>query len=431
MRILQSMLTALVSAPTRIGVLSWLQDKGIDDTPEGLAGAVLSATGEVSSLVYAARLLDQIEGMDEVQLEALVDHLAATYDLDTAALTRAANAYGEDPDARGLAGIASLAEPRWVELFRRLNATDGGTVRLVGLRRRILAMERGNAAAARLDGGLKSLLRMWFNPGFLILQPIDWSTPANILEKIIAYEAVHAISSWDDLRARLAPEDRRCFAFFHPSMPEEPLIFVEVALTDETPGQIAPILRIDRETIPGDSASTAVFYSISNCQSGLAGISFGNFLIKRVAQELKQEFPDLKRFVTLSPVPGLMRWLRVREPELASTFLAGDDAFWNEEAVDSEREFKAAVLRYFVESDREDRLPNDPVARFHLGNGASLEQLNFAADLSEKGISQAGGLMVNYLYDLEGVEANHEAFHETKQVPMSATLRQLQRSLKS
>ncbi|MGB0518833.1 MAG: malonyl-CoA decarboxylase N-terminal domain-containing protein, partial [Candidatus Puniceispirillaceae bacterium] len=176
MRILQSMLTALVSAPTRIGVLSWLSDKGIDDTPEGLASAVLSATGEVSSLVYAARLLDRIEGLDEAQLEALIDHLAATYDLDTAALTAAANAYDEHPDARGLAGIASLAEPRWVELFRRLNATDGGTVRLVKLRQRILAMGRGNAAAARLDGGLKSLLRMWFNPGFLILQPIDWST---------------------------------------------------------------------------------------------------------------------------------------------------------------------------------------------------------------------------------------------------------------
>ena len=256
MRILQSMLTALVSAPTRIGVLAWLQDKGIDDTPEDLVDAVLSATGEVSSLVYAARLLDRIEGMDEAQLEALVDHLAATYDLDTAALTRAANAYGEDPDARGLAGIASLAEPRWVELFRRLNATDGGTVRLVRLRRRILAMERGNAAAARLDGGLKSLLRMWFNPGFLILQPIDWSTPANILEKIIAYEAVHAISSWDDLRARLAPEDRRCFAFFHPSMPEEPLIFVEVALTADIPRAIEPVLQIDREAMPAHEAGT-------------------------------------------------------------------------------------------------------------------------------------------------------------------------------
>ena len=431
MRILQNMLTALVSAPNRMRALGWGQPANLAKDPQSAVEAVLSATGQVSSLVYAGTLLDQIEAMDDEALQHLLTHIAVNHDVDASALADAAALYARKADAPGLTRLTKLAEPRWMELFRRLNATDGGTVRLVRLRQRILKLTSTVPDAARIDSGLQSLLRMWFNPGFLILQPIDWSTPANILEKIIAYEAVHEISSWEDLRARLAPEDRRCFAFFHPSMPEEPLIFVEVALTDETPGQIAPILQIDRETISGDSASTAVFYSISNCQSGLAGISFGNFLIKRVAQELKQEFPDLKRFVTLSPVPGLMRWLRVREPELASTFLAGDDAFWNEEAVDSEREFKAAALRYFLESDREDRLPNDPVARFHLGNGASLEQLNFAADLSEKGISQAGGLMVNYLYDLEGVEANHEAFHETKQVPMSAALRQLQRSLKS
>ena len=431
MRILQNMLTALVSAPNRMRALGWGQPANLAKDPQSAVEAVLSATGQVSSLVYAGTLLDQIEAMDDEALQHLLTHIAVNHDVDASALADAAAIYARKADAPGLTRLTKLAEPRWMELFRRLNATDGGTVRLVRLRQRILKLTSTLPDAARIDGGLQSLLRMWFNPGFLILQPIDWSTPANILEKIIAYEAVHEIFSWEDLRARLAPEDRRCFAFFHPSMPEEPLIFVEVALTDETPGQIVPILRIDRETIPGDSASTAVFYSISNCQSGLAGISFGNFLIKRVAQELKQEFPELKRFVTLSPVPGLMRWLRVREPELASTFLAGDDAFWNEEAVDSEREFKAAALRYFLESDREDRLPNDPVARFHLGNGASLEQLNFAADLSEKGISQAGGLMVNYLYDLAVVEANHEAFHETKQVPMSAALRQLQRSLKS
>ena len=431
MRILQNMLTALVSAPNRMRALGWGQPANLAKDPQSAVEAVLSATGQVSSLVYAGTLLDQIEAMDDEALQHLLTHIAVNHDVDASALADAAALYARKADAPGLTQLTKLAEPRWMELFRRLNATDGGTVRLVRLRQRILKLTSTLPDAARIDSGLQSLLRMWFNPGFLILQPIDWSTPANILEKIIAYEAVHEISSWEDLRARLAPEDRRCFAFFHPSMPEEPLIFVEVALTDETPGQIAPILRIDRETISGDSASTAVFYSISNCQSGLAGISFGNFLIKRVAQELKQEFPELKRFVTLSPVPGLMRWLRVREPELASTFLAGDDAFWNEEAVDSEREFKAAALRYFLESDREDRLPNDPVARFHLGNGASLEQLNFGADLSEKGISQAGGLMVNYLYDLAVVEANHEAFHETKQVPMSAALRQLQRSLKS
>ena len=431
MRILQNMLTALVSAPNRMRALGWGQPANLAKDPQSAVEAVLSATGQVSSLVYAGTLLDQVEAMDDEALQHLLTHIAVNHDVDASALADAAALYARKADAPGLTRLTKLAEPRWMELFRRLNATDGGTVRLVRLRQRVLKLTSTLPDAARIDSGLQSLLRMWFNPGFLILQPIDWSTPANILEKIIAYEAVHEISSWEDLRARLAPEDRRCFAFFHPSMPEEPLIFVEVALTDETPGQIAPILRIDRETISGDSASTAVFYSISNCQSGLAGISFGNFLIKRVAQELKREFPELKRFVTLSPVPGLMRWLRVREPELASTFLAGDDAFWNEEAVDSEREFKAAALRYFLESDREDRLPNDPVARFHLGNGASLEQLNFGADLSEKGISQAGGLMVNYLYDLAVVEANHEAFHETKQVPMSAALRQLQRSLKS
>ena len=316
-----------------------------------------------------------------------------------------------------------------MELFRRLNATDGGTVRLVRLRQRILAMVRGNPKAARLDSGLNSLLRMWFNPGFLILQPIDWSTPANILEKIITYEAVHAISSWDDLRARLAPEDRRCFAFFHPSMPEEPLIFVEVALTADIPRAIEPVLQIDREAMPAHEAGTAVFYSISNCQAGLAGISFGNFLIKRVAQELKQEFPELKRFVTLSPVPGLMKWLADAEPDLADRIAGADAGFWNGEAATLEKPFLAAALRYFTSSDRADGWPNDPVARFHLGNGAILEQLNFGADRSDKGMAQSGSLMVNYLYDLNVVEANHEAFHETKAAPLSSALKQLQKSL--
>ena len=429
MRILQSMLTALVSAPTRIGVLGWLQDREFDDAPEALVEAVLSATGEVSSLVCAGRLLDQIETMDDSALADLVAHLAESHDLDTAALSAAAAAYGGNPDPKGLADIARLAEPRWVELFRRLNATDGGTVRLVRLRQRVLDMGRKNISAARLDGGLQSLLRMWFNPGFLILQPIDWSTPANILEKIIAYEAVHAISSWDDLRARLAPEDRRCFAFFHPLMPEEPLIFVEVALTEEIPRAIEPVLQIERKALAAHQASTAVFYSISNCQPGLAGISFGNFLIKRVAQELKQEFPELKRFVTLSPVPGLMKWLRGAQPDLAARFDGADAGFWNGEAADQEKPFLAAAMRYFTRSDRPDGWPNDPVARFHLGNGAVLEQLNYGGDRSGKGMAQSGGLMVNYLYDLKVVESNHEAFHETKAVPLSSALRQLQKSV--
>ena len=425
MRILQSMLTALVNAPVRMAALGWRQPAGIDNDPEAAIDAVLSATGEVSSLVYARSLLDQIEAMDDGALATLMAHVAARFDLNGDQLARAAAAYATKPDAAKLAGIAATAEPRWMELFRRLNATDGGTVRLVRLRERMLRMAGPSPDAGRLDSGLKSLLRMWFNPGFLILQPIDWSTPANILEKIIAYEAVHAISSWDDLRARLAPEDRRCFAFFHPSMPEEPLIFVEVALTGAIPRDIDSVLEIDREALSAESASTAVFYSISNCQAGLAGISFGNFLIKRVAQELKQEFPELKRFVTLSPVPGLMRWLRKANPDLAAVFDAADAGFWNGDAAQHEAAFLAAAIRYFTEPEREDGWPNDPVARFHLGNGAILEQLNFGADRSPKGMRQAGGLMVNYLYDLDVVEANHETFHETRAVPLSPALRRL------
>jgi malonyl-CoA decarboxylase len=425
MRILQSMLTALVNAPVRMAALGWRQPPGIDTDPEAAVNAVLSATGEVSSLVYASTLLDQIEAMEDSELAALMTHIATRFDLNGDQLARAAAAYATSPDATKLAGIAAISEPRWMELFRRLNATDGGTVRLVRLRERLLRLRRETPDAARLDSGLKSLLRMWFNPGFLILQPIDWSTPANILEKIIAYEAVHAISSWDDLRARLAPEDRRCFAFFHPCMPEEPLIFVEVALTEAIPRDIDSVLEIDREALPAENVSTAVFYSISNCQAGLAGISFGNFLIKRVAQELKQEFPALNRFVTLSPVPGLMRWLRDNTPYLAVAFDNADAGFWNGEAAQHEAAFLAAAIRYFTEPDREDGWPNDPVARFHLGNGAILEQVNFGADRSAKGMKQSGGLMVNYLYDLDVVESNHETFHETRAVPLSAALRRL------
>jgi malonyl-CoA decarboxylase len=425
MRILQSMLTALVNAPVRMAALGWRQPPGIDTDPEAAVNAVLSATGEVSSLVYASTLLDQIEAMEDSELAALMTHIATRFDLNGDQLARAAAAYATSPDATKLAGIAAISEPRWMELFRRLNATDGGTVRLVRLRKRLLRLRRETPDAARLDSGLKSLLRMWFNPGFLILQPIDWSTPANILEKIIAYEAVHAISSWDDLRARLAPEDRRCFAFFHPCMPEEPLIFVEVALTEAIPRDIDSVLEIDREALPAENVSTAVFYSISNCQAGLAGISFGNFLIKRVAQELKQEFPALNRFVTLSPVPGLMRWLRDNTPDLAVAFDNADAGFWNGEAAQHEAAFLAAAIRYFTEPDREDGWPNDPVARFHLGNGAILEQVNFGADRSAKGMKQSGGLMVNYLYDLDVVESNHETFHETRAVPLSAALRRL------
>jgi malonyl-CoA decarboxylase len=431
MRFLQSMLTALVSTPLRITGLGMrgVPDGGSD--AESALDAVMSANGEVSSLIYAERFLGHVEALDADALSKLVRHIATTYDIDSPALANAARDYGTTPDAKSLSQIANLAEPQWQELFRRLNAAKNGTVRLVRLRQRLLALSGNDNDIARIESGLAALLRAWFNPGFLVLHPIDWSTPASVLEKIIAYEAVHEITSWDALRARLAPEDRRCFAFFHPRMPEEPLIFVEVALTDTIPGNIADVLQIDRQITSKDTASTAVFYSISNCQAGLAGISFGNFLIKRVAQELQLEHPQLTTFVTLSPVPGLMRWMRREMPDLAEQFAADGRPDWPADADALEPAFTAAALRYFTRSDRPDGWPNDPVARFHLGNGAILEQINYGADKSPKGMAQSAALMVNYRYNLDVVEANHEAFHETKTVLLSPALKTLKKSTKT
>ena len=428
MRLFQDMLSNLVRGTMSLSALGRKHVSDLSSEPEKAMQAVLMATGEVSSLVYAENLLTIMEDLDDDGFATLFTTVLSGHDIDAEALTKAAKDYTIQPSDAGLKAIANIAEPGWIELFRRLNATTNGTVRLVRLRERLLKLIRQKPEVARIDVGLVGLLRNWFNPGFLVLEPIDWSTPANILEKIIAYEAVHEITSWDDLRARLAPEDRRCFAFFHPAMPDEPLIFVEVALTTEIPRRIDDVLALQRDASKANRATTAVFYSISNCQNGLAGISFGNFLIKRVARHLRSELPNLTRFVTLSPVPGLMKWLAVNHPDINKIFAGADRAFWQQEASEHETDFIRAALQYLTKSDRADGLPNDPVARFHLGNGAFLEQLNFGGDRSAKGVAQAGGLMVNYLYDLNVVEKNHEEFNKTKTVPVSPAVRALMKA---
>jgi malonyl-CoA decarboxylase len=288
-----------------------------------------------------------------------------------------------------------------------------GTVRLVKLRERIRSLEKGNPNLAFFDIALLDLFKHWFNPSFLVLKRIDWSTPASILEKIIAYEAVHEINSWSDLRARLEPEDRRCFAFFHPLIPNEPLIFVEVALTDDMPKTISEVIGIDRSITLHEDINTAVFYSNSSCEDGLSGISFGNFLIKEVAHKLKRNNEALKKFVTISPVPNLTKWLKGKSID---------------EDIDGDRLLKQALI-YLTDSDREDEFPNDPVARFHLGNGANLERVNLDADLSLKGIHQSKGIMVNYLYNLDSLERNHELFFKTKIVQQSDSIKSLRKKL--
>jgi len=344
------------------------KDFGIlhDDIDKALE-SVMSKSGEISSLVFAEHLSRLIENLDDKEFIEFFESLHSNYDIDIEALSQASNQYSEIKTQENLELIFQASEPRWVELFKRLNTISEGH---------------------------------WFNPSFLVLESIDWTTPANILEKIIAYEAVHEINSWDDLRARLAPDDRRCFAFFHPLMPNEPLIFVEVALSNKIPNTINEIIALDRSVTLDLDINTAVFYSISNCQEGLSGISFGNFLIKQVAHKLKQENDKLEKFVTLSPAPGFVRWLNDKSIDEGE----------NEEIL-----LKQALI-YLTSSDRKDELPNDPVAKFHLGNGAILERINLNADLSSKGLNQSKGVMVNYLYNLETLEENHELFFKTKEV---------------
>jgi len=417
MRFFNDILSSLMDGGLRLPLFSRGQAGALGDNPEAVLNAVIAAEGEISSLVHGTHLLDIFENLPEEKREAFF-HLLLSLDLDPDALAEATSAYRSSPTAAHLEKISQTAEPGWQEVFRRLNATPGGTVRLVRMRQELLTLAKKTPALKRLDAGLKQLMRGWFNPGFLVLKPVTWESPASILEKIIAYEAVHEITSWDDLRARLAPQDRRCFAFFHPSMPDEPLIFVEVALTTDTPDTIRSVLAGERDIIDEHSANTAVFYSISNCQRGLEGISFGNFLIKRVARDLKRDLPGLRTFVTLSPVPGFRSWLEKHDPELFA--LSADKSLIGE---DTDDKILNAAARYFLTSDRPDGRPNDPVARFHLGNGAILDRLNARGDLSDKAIRQSAGLMVNYRYDLAKVEQNHEDYIRNGDIKASPDIR--------
>ena len=301
------------------------------------------------------------------------------------------------------------------------------------------ALERRDDLEA-VDADFVHLFSSWFNRGFLVLRRIDWSTPAIVLEKIIRYEAVHEIRDWDDLRRRIDPPDRRCYAFFHPALVDEPLIFVEVALTDGIASAITPILANKRQTLVPERATTAVFYSISNCQRGLAGVTFGHFLIKQVAEEIAREISRLSTFVTLSPVPGFANWLAGERAIENSPALNAEDRekfslldrpdWWREaETADVLREpLLRAAGAYFLTARTRRGTPVDPVARFHLGNGARLEQIDWLADTSPKGLAQSHGLMVNYLYDLEDIEKNHEAYAQQQAIVASSAVTRLVRA---
>jgi malonyl-CoA decarboxylase len=365
---------------------------------------------------------------------AFFEALAQRFGTDAERLDRAITAWKERPGDATAREVHAASEPRRQELFRRLNLAPGGTAALVRMREQLMnALDHRDDLAA-VDDDFVHLFSSWFNRGFLVLRRIDWSTPAIVLEKIIRYEAVHAIHDWDDLRRRIDPPDRRCYAFFHPALVDDPLIFVEVAFTRDIPGAIAPILAPDREPTELDRARTAVFYSISNCQRGLAGVSFGNFLIKQVVEEIGRDLPKLNTFVTLSPVTHFASWLAAERAAENSAALSATDKevlaaldtpdWWrNEATAEAVREpLMRAAAWYFLRAKNKRGAPLDAVARFHLGNGARLERLNWPGDMSERAIKQAHGLMVNYLYDLDDIEKNHEAYAESRTVVASSAV---------
>ncbi|MEX1227282.1 MAG: malonyl-CoA decarboxylase [Marinobacter sp.] len=401
--------------------------------------ALLQSDGEASSIALASRVLEIYALLDEQQKRLFFEQLALKFSAIPEQIDAAYAAYQTERTNDNLETLFEACEPLRQELLRRLNLASGGTYELVRMREDLLALMADHPDSKALNSDFIHLFGSWFNRGFLVLKRIDWNTPATILEKIIRYEAVHKIQDWDDLRRRLDARDRRCFGFFHPAIGDEPLIFVEVALTKGLPDQIQAILASDRYDIDDpESADTAAFFGISNCQVGLRGISFGNFLLKQVVKELKQELPNLKNFVTLSPLPAFRSWLEstylddigLLEPEAQEVIKHLNDPEWFSNEALRERlgsVIKPLAARYLLKEKTAKGEPLNPVARFHLGNGAELHRINWLGDTSGKGMKQSAGLMVNYLYVLDNIERNHEQYTTDGTIVCSSAVRDLSR----
>lgn len=392
-----------------------------------LCTSLLSSRGEAGALATASEILERYRSMDAAARPAFFRMLLDEFGPDMEPLIAAARRFASAPDERAAESLHHLSEPRRQNLFRLLNQTSRGTAELIGMRADLLALLPDNRDLDPVDKDFQHLFRSWFNRGFLELRRIDWETPAAILERIIRYEAVHEIEDWDDLRRRIDPPDRRLYAFFHPRLRDEPLIFVEVALAKAAASSIDAILSPDRKVIQAAQADTAVFYSISDCQPGLRGISFGNFLIKQVVEELRNELPQLTRFVTLSPVPLFARWLARQDTGRLGIEAIARSGWWkNPETAAALEEKLAPLAAWYLTGPRDTsgRLP-DPVARFHLGNGARLERINFLANTGNAGMASSHGIMVNYLYKLDEIERNHEAYASGQPVAVSAAVRRL------
>jgi malonyl-CoA decarboxylase len=397
----------------------------------GLASAchnLLSERGEVSGARLAGEILAAYQALDPAAREMFFDRLAAEFSPDAAKVGLAADAYRQDPSPENLARLQHTVEPPRQELFRRLNVAPGGIGVLIEMRGHLL--KAPNSSHASIAADLEHLLLSWFNRGFLVLQRIDWRTSAAILEKLIRYEAVHQIQGWRDLRRRLEA-DRRCYAFFHPALPEEPIVFVEAALTRGMSDEVQPLLDPDSPVGDPTAADCAVFYSITNCHAGLSGIPMGSFLIKRVVEDLAREFPRIRRFATLSPIPGFGAWLNQNAaalgyPDLPSK-LEKPEWIGDPQLRAELRELLISLCAYYLLRARRGGKPADSVARFHLRNGARLERINWLGDTSRAGLQRSAGLLANYLYRLADLERNHEIYTRDYRVVASREIESLAR----
>ena len=414
---------------------------GIDQRTQHLVSlceALLGERGEVSGAALAREAVAAYRALDERGREEFFDVLGREFAPSPEAVGRAADAYRYEPTPQNLIRLQEIVDSARQELFRRLNMAPGGTETLVQMRRQLLRGLDQHPGWLAIDADLLHLFRSWFNRGFLKLERIDWRTSAIVLEKLIQYEAVHAVQGWLDLRRRLEA-DRRCFAFFHPQLPDEPLIFIEVALARGMSAQVQPLLDVNSPVAAPAQADCAIFYSITNCQEGLRGTSFGNLLIKQVAEDLKREFPHLRSFATLSPIPGFRRWLGDTETRVQlsmgpnaeqrlALLCAIDLPGWHAgEVPELLPKLLMRLCAWYLMNAKKKAEPLDPVARFHLGNGAALERLNWLGDTSESGMQRSAGMMVNYAYRLEDVERNHERYFAGHAVVASRAVEKLAR----
>src|SRR5437870_2513139 len=398
---------------------------------------LLRLKGEASAISLAHQILTAYQGLAKRNRLQFFERLLTEFMPDTERLNQAIAAYQQEPNANTVKALEAAAESPRQDLFRLFNMGPDGTASIVSMRQDLRGILADHPHLKAVDGDVLHLLQSWFNRGFLQLERISWKTPAFILEKLITYESVHEVRGWDDLHRRLA-DDRRCFAFFHPALPDEPLIFVEVALTRGLASSIqdvlsAPIPSTDLLFKP----DAAIFYSINNCQPGLAGVSFGSFLIKQVTDSLAEEIPSLKYYATLSPVPGFRAWLNeeLAAPQSTIKFSASErsclshlnDHSWveSDSKVQQLKPLLMYLCAYYLLNARRGDEPRDAVARFHLRNGARLERINWLGDRSEKGLRESAGLLVNYLYDRKAVARNHEVYVNDNEIVHSSAIEQL------